>query len=49
VIVRSRTAFTARSTIVEAARQAARDLDICVALEVAEAGIDIGKIAAGYG
>jgi SAM-dependent methyltransferase len=47
VIVRSRTAFTARSTIVEAARQAARDLDICVALEVAEAGIDIGKIAAG--
>jgi SAM-dependent methyltransferase len=32
---------------VEAARQAARDLDICVALEVAEAGIDIGKIAAG--
>ena len=47
VIVRSRTAFTARSTIVEAARQAARDLDICVALEVAEAGIDIGKIASG--
>jgi SAM-dependent methyltransferase len=47
VIVRSRTAFTARSTIVEAARQAARDLDICVALEVAEAGIDIGKTASG--
>ena len=47
VIVRSRTAFTARSTIVDAARQAARDLDICVVLEVAEAGIDIGKIASG--
>jgi len=47
VIVRSRTAVTARSTIVEAARQAARDLDICVALEVAEAGIDIGKIGSG--
>ena len=47
VIVRSRTAVTARSTIVEAARQAARDLDICVALEVAEAGIDIGKTASG--
>jgi len=47
VIVRSRTAFTARSTIVDAARQAARDLDICVALEVAEAGIDIGKTASG--
>jgi len=47
VIVRSRTAFTARSTIVDAARQAARDLDICLALEVAEAGIDIGKTASG--
>ena len=47
VIVRSRTAVAARSTIVETVTRAARDLGICVVIEVAEAGIDLGKIVSG--
>ena len=47
VIVRSRTAVAARSTIVESATRAARDLGICVVVEVAEPSIDLGKIASG--
>jgi ubiquinone/menaquinone biosynthesis C-methylase UbiE len=47
VIVRSRTALVARSTIVEAATRAADDLGIRVVIEVAEPGIDLEKISSG--